>query len=58
MDELRDAAYLIGINLAPAAKTDRFEVVEGNSNHMPMFEDRSFDMVLCNAILGTISDSG
>ena len=41
----------IGINLAPPARGNGFEIIQGNANAMPMFRDRSFDLVISNATL-------
>jgi hypothetical protein len=51
MPELSQATELVGINLAPASSYKNFAVISGNANHMPMFDDATFDCVLCNATL-------
>lgn len=51
MDELRRAEQRVGINIAPPGSFEGFDVIEGNANHMTMFEDGAFDCVLCNATL-------
>jgi SAM-dependent methyltransferase len=50
MPELKDSER-VGINLAPPARYDDFEVMHGNGNDMYMFADNSFDLVLSNATL-------
>jgi SAM-dependent methyltransferase len=41
----------IGINLTPPARGHGFVVIQGSGNHMPMFADNSFDLVMSNATL-------
>lgn len=43
-------AERIGLNLRPASSFAGASIMQGNANEMP-FEDNSFDMVLCNAML-------
>jgi SAM-dependent methyltransferase len=45
------SAERIGINLDEPSEHDGYRIVSGNANHMPQFEDDSFDLVLCNATL-------
>ena len=41
----------IGLNLNEPSEFQDFKIIQGNANEMTMFEDKSFDLVLCNAVL-------
>lgn len=43
--------HRIGINLNAATHYKGFDIVQGNANSMPMFEDGSFDCILSNATI-------
>ena len=51
LPSVRNADERIGLNLAGPATFDGFEIIEGNANERPFFEDSSFDAVLSNAML-------
>jgi ubiquinone/menaquinone biosynthesis C-methylase UbiE len=48
---LENAREKVGINLRGPKKFKDFDIIKGNANSMIMFEDNSFDLVLCNALL-------
>ena len=55
-DSLLDAPQIAGaerycLNLLNVPSRDGVITVAGNANDMHMFDDRSFDLVLCNATL-------
>lgn len=51
MESLKGARQKIGLNLVGSSEYKGFRIVAGNANHMPMFHDGAFDLVLCNAVL-------
>jgi len=51
MYSLRNATKKIGINLNGPHDFRDFKILKGNANSMGCFEDNSFDVVLCNAML-------
>ncbi len=51
LPELVAASRRVGINLDGPSQFGGFEIVGGNANAMPEFEDGAFDLVLCNAVL-------
>ncbi len=48
---LQHATQKIGINLDGPYEYKDFKILKGNSNCMECFDDTSFNMVLCNALL-------
>lgn len=48
---LQQADELVGINLEHEKKFGRIKIIRGDANSMDMFEDESFETVLCNAML-------
>ncbi|MCW5980208.1 MAG: methyltransferase domain-containing protein [Bryobacteraceae bacterium] len=48
---LRGARTKIGVNLAPPTRFADFEIAQANANRLTLFNDASFDTVLCNAVL-------
>lgn len=48
---LSQASNKVGINLDGPHEYKDFIIHKGNSNNMAQFEDESFDLVLCNAVL-------
>jgi len=51
MEALSDATEKIGLNIDGPHRFADFEIMQGNANRMAQFEDESFDVVLCNAML-------
>jgi SAM-dependent methyltransferase len=51
MASLQNAGEKIGINLDGPYEYKDFKILKGNSNCMECFDDASFSMVLCNALL-------
>ncbi|MFX0204145.1 MAG: methyltransferase domain-containing protein [Candidatus Hodarchaeota archaeon] len=51
MNSLGNATKKIGINLDGPHEFMDFKILKGNANSMGCFEDNSFDVVLCNAML-------
>ena len=51
MKSLRNATEKIGININGPYEFMDFKIYKGNANSMESFEDRRFDVVLCNAML-------
>ena len=43
--------YRVGININPAVRYKGFDIIHGNANSMPMFQNGSFDCVLSNATI-------
>ncbi len=48
---LKNAKKKIGLNILDPLEYDDFAIIKGNANNMNMFEDASFELVLCNAVL-------
>jgi len=48
---LQQATQRIGVNLNATISQPGYEIIQGNSNHMPNFADNYFEAVLCNATL-------
>lgn len=48
---LEGVPHKVGINLDGPHEFKDFHIVKGNSNDMHQFEDGTFDLVLCNAVL-------
>ncbi len=48
---LDGAASKVGLNLSGPASWSDFTILKGNANRMTAFEDGSFDVVVCNAVL-------
>ncbi|MGH7801345.1 MAG: methyltransferase domain-containing protein [Thermodesulfobacteriota bacterium] len=51
MKALVNATEKIGINLNGPHEFRDFKILKGNANSMECFEDNSFNVVLCNAVL-------
>ena len=51
MKALANATDKIGINLDGPHEFRDFKILKGNANSMGCFDDNSFDVVLCNAML-------
>ena len=51
MKSLRNATEKIGININGPYEFMDFKIYKGNANSRESFEDRRFDVVLCNAML-------
>jgi len=51
MNSLKNATEKVGLNLDGPYNFRDFSIVKGNANAMNCFEDDSFDVVLCNAML-------
>lgn len=49
-DIFKNSEEKIGLNLNGGSHND-FNIVQGNANNMSMFEDNSFDCIVCNATL-------
>lgn len=41
----------IGINLAEPSEFKDFQIIKGNANRMDVFDNETFDCILCNSIL-------
>lgn len=51
MKSLRNATKKVGVNLDGPHEFEDFTIKRQNANSMDCFEDESFDVVLCNAML-------
>lgn len=51
MNSLKNAKEKVGINLDGPFDLEDYKIHKGNANSMDLFEDESFDAVLCNAML-------
>jgi SAM-dependent methyltransferase len=50
MKSLNNVSERVGINLDGPHEFENFKIHKGNANSMDLFEDESFDVVLCNAM--------